>query len=208
MAWTIKIVKEQEQDHAKWSGGVTTQLGIYPLTALYKKRNFAWRISTATVEDAKSTFTSLPGFKRIIMPLQGEPLQLNHKNHHKVTLQYLETDTFQGDWVTESEGKVQDFNLMLADGCDGSMQGFEVMDKCTFNPPIAKLETKGDTVTVAFYLLTGQLMIEQNSQSGKMNKGDFAMFTAPATIKHGEFVLHSKGDVPAIVACVVVRYDR
>ncbi|MCH3915473.1 MAG: HutD family protein [Acidaminococcaceae bacterium] len=208
MGWTMKVVTEKEQNRAKWSGGITTQLAIYPPEADYQKRNFAWRISTASVDDEKSTFTSLPGFKRIIMPLQGEPLKLNHKEHHKVTLNPLETDTFQGAWTTESEGRVQDFNLMLAAGCDGNMQGYDIIDKCSFKPQINTLESKGNTVTVAFYLLTGQLTIEQGKQTSKIQKGDFVTFTAGAKEKPGEYVLRSKGEVPAILACVVVKYDK
>jgi environmental stress-induced protein Ves len=208
MGWTMKVVTEKEQNRAKWSGGITTQLAIYPPEADYQKRNFAWRISTASVDDEKSTFTSLPGFKRIIMPLQGEPLKLNHKEHHKVTLNPLETDTFQGAWTTESEGRVQDFNLMLAAGCDGNMQGYDIIDKCSFKPQINTLESKGNTVTVAFYLLTGQLTIEQGKQTSKIQKGDFVTFTAGAKEKPWEYVLRSKGEVPAILACVVVKYDK
>ena len=208
MGWTMKVVTEKEQNRAKWSGGITTQLAIYPPEADYQKRNFAWRISTASVDDEKSTFTSLPGFKRIIMPLQGEPLKLNHKEHHKVTLNPLETDTFQGAWTTESEGRVQDFNLMLAAGCDGNMQGYDIIDKCSFKPQINTLESKGNTVTVAFYLLTGQLTIEQGKQTSKIQKGDFVTFTAGVKEKLGEYVLRSKGEVPAILACVVVKYDK
>ena len=208
MGWMMKVVSEEEQNRAKWSGGITTQLAIYPPGSEYKERNFAWRISTATVDDAKSTFTALPGFKRIIMPLQGEPLKLDHKEHHKVVLNPLETDIFQGAWITESEGRVQDFNLMLANGCDGNMQGYDIVDKCIFKPQTDKLESNGNTVTVAFYLLTGQMNIEQGKQTSKIQKGDFVTFTAEAKEKPVEYILRSKGEVPAIVACVVVKYDK
>ena len=206
MEWQIKLVKEQEQNHAKWSGGITTQLAIYPPTAVYQERNFAWRISTATVEDEKSTFTSLPGFKRIIMPLQGESLKLDHKEHHKAVLAPLETDTFEGAWTTESEGKVQDFNLMLAAGCDGTMNGYEIMDKKIFAPQVSALKSTGAHLTAAFYLLTGKLTVEQGSHYRTLEKGDFVTFTGSSQEKAGDFTLHSKDEVPAIVACVVVRY--
>ena len=206
MDWKIEVVKEQDQNKAKWSGGITTQLAIYPADGVYAQRNFLWRISTAMVDDAKSTFTSLPGFKRIIMPLRGELLKLDHKGHHKKDLQHLETDTFQGAWTTESEGKVQDYNLMLAKGCDGSMEGYELLDKQIFSPKVAKLKSLGNTVTVGFYLLTGQLMVEQGKNIHSLEKGDFVTFTGPAKGKIGDFTLHSKGEVPSIVACTVVKY--
>lgn len=206
MEWKIEVVKEENQSHAKWSGGITTQLAIYPADGVYAKRNFLWRISTAMVDDAKSTFTSLPGFKRIIMPLRGELLKLNHKEHHKKDLQHLETDTFQGAWTTESEGKVQDYNLMLAKGCDGSMEGYEILSKQIFSPKVDKLKSIGRTVTVGFYLLTGRLTVEQGNSTVTVAKGDFVTFTGPVKVKIGDFTLHSKDEVPAIVACTVVKY--
>lgn len=63
MKCEIKVITKEQQKTSTWSGGTTTQLAIYPEDADYGKRNFTWRLSSATVEAEESVFTSLPGIK-------------------------------------------------------------------------------------------------------------------------------------------------
>jgi environmental stress-induced protein Ves len=69
---TIEHYKNSDLIINNWSGGITTQLAIYPKDANYKKQNFQFRISTATVEIEESVFTKLPGVSRKLMILNGE----------------------------------------------------------------------------------------------------------------------------------------
>lgn len=99
---------------ANWDGGTTTELFIFPETASYVLRNFAFRISTATVETEVSQFTSLPGYLRKLMVLEGE-LRMCHEYPDgilEVMLSPFEQDAFSGDWKTTGYGKVRDFNVM------------------------------------------------------------------------------------------------
>lgn len=57
---TIQHLTPSDYITTKWSGGLTTQLGIAPAGAVYADRDFLWRLSSATVEDAESDFTALP----------------------------------------------------------------------------------------------------------------------------------------------------
>ena len=41
----IEIIKSDAFKESKWSGGITTQLYIYPKDSDYQKRNFNFRIS-------------------------------------------------------------------------------------------------------------------------------------------------------------------
>lgn len=95
----------------RWSGGTSQELYIFPATASVHERNFDVRISTATVEVEKSTFTDYSGYLRKLLVLEGE-LTINHLNHHSVQLKAFEQDFFQGDWHTTSIGKVRDFNVI------------------------------------------------------------------------------------------------
>lgn len=113
----IEIIKSDAFKESKWSGGITTQLYIYPKDSDYQKRNFNFRISIATTELMESNFTKLEGVKRVISILEGK-MQLSHKNKYDITLTPYEIDRFDGNWDTISKGKVKDFNLMLKD-CDG-----------------------------------------------------------------------------------------
>ncbi len=111
----MKIIKKEHQAIAKWSGGTTRQIYIYPEGSDYASRQFDWRLSSATVDCESSTFTPLPGVHRHLMILEGK-LQLIHQDHYQVELAPLEQDQFEGSWHTLSFGKVIDFNLMLKNG--------------------------------------------------------------------------------------------
>ena len=111
----MKIIKKEHQAIAKWSGGTTRQIYIYPEGSDYASRQFDWRLSSATVDCESSTFTPLPGVHRHLMILEGK-LQLIHQDHYQVELAPLEQDQFEGSWHTLSFGKVIDFNLMLKKG--------------------------------------------------------------------------------------------
>jgi environmental stress-induced protein Ves len=97
-----------------WSGGLTTELFIYPPSAKYALRDFDFRVSTATVTASHSEFTPLPRYNRRLMVLAGET-KLIHQNHHLAVLKPFDTDTFSGDWKTTSEGTCKDFNVMTRD---------------------------------------------------------------------------------------------
>ena len=49
---TIQHLTPSDYITTKWSGGLTTQLGIAPASAVYADRDFLWRLSSATVEAA------------------------------------------------------------------------------------------------------------------------------------------------------------
>lgn len=108
----MQIIPFEELKTSSWSGGTTTELFIFPRSANYKKMDWDFRISTATIEVETSTFTALPGVKRILMVLNGT-LELEHKGQYATILEAFERDTFLGDWETISGGLAEDFNLMI-----------------------------------------------------------------------------------------------
>jgi len=117
---SLRLIKKAELNTTKWGGGTTTQLFIHPEGSSYDKRDFLFRISTATVEKERSAFTWLPGIKRKLLVLEGT-LLLAHKNQHSKHLAKFEQDEFDGGWETSGEGKVSDFNLMLREDTEGDI---------------------------------------------------------------------------------------
>lgn len=115
-----KIFRQTEQKVSKWAGGTTTELFIYPENSSYLDRNFLFRVSSATVEAEKSEFTHLPGFSRLLMILDGK-IEIQHKGKYSKVLKKFDIDEFQGSWETSSQGKAIDFNLMMAEGIQGSL---------------------------------------------------------------------------------------
>jgi len=74
-----KIITKDTFKTSLWSGGTTTELYIYPENSIYKNKDFWFRLSSATVELEKSTFTPLEGIKRYIAPINGS-LKLFHND--------------------------------------------------------------------------------------------------------------------------------
>lgn len=116
----ITIYNSKDFKTKQWSGGVSTELYVYPSNAAYDLRNFNFRISTATVEVEKSNFTSLPSVSRQLMVLSGS-VTITHKNHHQVKLNSGDVDIFDGGWETSSVGTCVDFNLMTIGNIKGKL---------------------------------------------------------------------------------------
>ena len=100
---------------SRWSGGTTTQVAIMPADAVYARRDFLWRISSAGVELEESDFTALPDYDRWISTVQGE-MRLTHNGGPVISLSPYQVHAFDGGADTHSWGQCTDFNLMLRKG--------------------------------------------------------------------------------------------
>lgn len=115
-----EIIRKEKQKTSQWAGGTTTELFLYPPEGSYVSRNFLFRISSAYCQDSESSFTSLPGVKRILMVLEGR-ITLCHNGKRKVTLLPGDQDHFTGDEITRSTGGCVDFNLMMKENTQGNV---------------------------------------------------------------------------------------
>lgn len=117
-------IAKEDYSVARWSGGETREFFIWPRDSAYAKRDFAFRISSATVELEKSTFTPLPDYMRHITPLTGGfTLTFTHDGAcSEKTLKPLEFAYFSGAWTTECLGRATDFNLMVRRGALSRME--------------------------------------------------------------------------------------
>lgn len=122
---SIAVKRNEDYTVSQWSGGKTRELMIYPDGAEYAKRNFIFRLSSATVECERSDFTVLPNVERLIMPLVGK-LELFFGEHGQKTLRPFEQARFDGGWNTTSIGVATDFNLMLREGAKGKLTVLEL----------------------------------------------------------------------------------
>jgi len=132
----IYHLTQKDYKVGKWSGGTTTQLYIWPQNANYEKRDFCFRISSATVDLEQSDFTPLNGITRYITPVFGG-FTLTHPNGNPMVMTPLdEPYCFYGETPTHCIGKATDFNLMLKDTkgnmsiCDNSwniLSGFNCL---------------------------------------------------------------------------------
>jgi len=107
------VIRRLDQQTTAWSGGLTTEIAIFPYESHYVTRNFGWRISTATVDVDHSVFTPLPGIWRVLMIIEGR-MVLEHEGQHGASLERFQQHAFSGAWRTESWGRAQDLNVMLS----------------------------------------------------------------------------------------------
>jgi environmental stress-induced protein Ves len=161
----IYIHRKEELAAAEWSGGITTQLFIYPLDADYNKRDFIFRISTAKVEVEESAFTSLPEISRAIMVLDGE-MEISHEGHHSKHLKKFDTDYFEGSWNTTSRGKVTDFNLMTNKNAKG------VIEDLQLNNIEKQIDILPDYNVYSYYSYKGSFTVDTNNEQYNIKEGD------------------------------------
>lgn len=128
----LQVIPRHQGHISAWSGGLTNELYIYPATSSYQDRNFDIRISSATVEESPSTFTSLPDYDRYIASLTG-PLELIMPDKNfRVELAPFAVHAFDGAENIISHGTVSDMNLMVKKGLTSHMQFLQ--KSCTLQP--------------------------------------------------------------------------
>ena len=157
-----------------WSGGTTTELFIFPPTADFHKRNFQFRLSTATVETDKSDFTQLNGISRKLLVLEGQ-VTLIHEEHYSRQLNKFDVDEFEGRWKTSSIGKCIDFNLMTAGKTSGELKAVIFEKEQIF----FKIKENCDWFFI--YLFSGKAAIDLNNRIVSINKGDLLVINVLTT---------------------------
>ncbi|MCB5952389.1 HutD family protein [Enterococcus sp. BWT-B8] len=114
----------KEYHVSDWSGGKTTEIYLSPPEGQYQIGKFDYRVSSARVDLETTTFSELPGYKRLIMPIE-QSLTLEHvypvDTVERVILQPFESHCFDGGQKTTSYGKCRDFNLIYRPEYFGEM---------------------------------------------------------------------------------------
>jgi environmental stress-induced protein Ves len=109
----LHLLPKENCKPAVWSGGLTYEYMIYPKTANYADRDFAFRISSATIEQEPSVFTQFKGYHRYLVMLDnGLDIEINQEK--KVYGQY-EIMEFNSNDVITSYTKGMDFNWMVSE---------------------------------------------------------------------------------------------
>lgn len=119
----MKITHLSDIPPVQWAGGKTWQLIILPEDATLSKRNFDYRLSSASIEAEHSRFTAFPGFERDLV-LLTEPITLQIFGRRQ-PVQPGKVFHFYGSDMVESEGKTQDLNLIKRAGLPGKLEIIE-----------------------------------------------------------------------------------
>jgi len=162
----LSIIKSDSFITSSWSGGTTTELYIFPQTSNYQNRDFKFRLSTATVEVEKSTFTSLPGISRQLMILSGG-ITINHKGKYTKQLNKFDIDELAGDWETTSVGICTDFNLMTKGATRGNLRALQIEKEKRIN-----LKISANPNWLFIYIFSGEVMTNISNENYSLQKGD------------------------------------
>ena len=179
MTPSIKKLTSENFITSNWSAGKTTELFIYPEGSNFTQRDFKVRISTATVEIAKSHFTSLPGFERYITPLDHN-LKLTHDQINFIDLEPFEIYNFDGSQKTTSFNKVRDFNLMLGNGAQGKLESIPLNEIQKTIPITSSLNI--------LYCYEGNMHISINNENLKLGSNELLVIWRNET---NEIKIHS-----------------
>ncbi|PCH70858.1 MAG: hypothetical protein COC06_03355 [Bacteroidales bacterium] len=161
----FEIRKAEDFNTINWAGGTSTQLFIYPPTSDYQRRDFNFRLSTATVEIEESDFTSLLGVSRKLMILDGA-IEIFHENRYCKKLGKFDTDRFEGDWKTSSIGKCIDFNLMTRGNTSGEISALSIEKNQIVNQPLEK-----ETDFLILYVFSGDITINMKKEIHHLPQG-------------------------------------
>ena len=160
-----KIIKENYKK-TKWSAGETTQVVIYPEDADFSKKDFIFRISSATVECEKSNFTLFENYIRYICPLEGNILLTHAGDSKKYKLKKYNFHKFDGAADTTSFGKCRDYNIMLRKNQAEAEVNFIKAEKDMRNFCIEN----GKNNVVVFFVSEGSCIIEIGDSKLILNK--------------------------------------
>ncbi len=171
----MKVQRITAFNTSKWLGGTSTELFIYPLHSDYPKRNFIFRLSSATIDLERSEFTDLAGFQRFIAPLEGD-LCLSHDDKNYKSLAQNEVYAFDGGVKTISKGKCRDFNLMIKNQQQGGIENISLNAK-----DILKINaTQNEVVWLYSYNNLSEIQISSNNkllEDSKLEEMTLFVFT-------------------------------
>lgn len=114
----VRHLRAREARLVPWKNGrgVTRELALWPPGASLERLDFAWRISSAPV-DEPGPFSRLPGYERILVVTEGAGCELVHGGEApRARLRRLEPYRFSGAWPTAAElprGSVVDVNVIF-----------------------------------------------------------------------------------------------
>lgn len=170
----INLLRANDFQVSDWSGGKTKQLYLSPTTGHYGKRDFDYRLSTATVELAESQFSDLSGFHRILMSLDHTLHLHNASRQEETVLAPFTPYFFEGSDSITSRGTCTDFNLIYSDHYQGQMLAISDREELSQDEAIQFIYALSDLMVTgtglpSLNLETGQLLIvEKEAQETEL----------------------------------------
>lgn len=202
----MKHITHRSMTSVAWSGGTTTELAIYPEGATYADRTFAWRLSTATIEQDNSTFTSLSGISRVLMMVEGT-IVLHHAGRDAVELHPFDVDVFSGDWLTTSEGRGKDVNLMTNIGYIGTLTAHFLRSDDHFEERLRAPYAPEGTRCIGYYAVDGDLSVSDGRVHHELEVGDLLIVRTEELDEPSRVTIHGRGHSPVRLIRMAVESE-
>jgi len=156
----------------KMKANEVAELYIYPEDTVWEDKDFDLRLTRNVSRIPDYTLTRFPGYKRLVMLLDGE-MYLRHdyedRCQHEVDLAQYEVDCFKGEWDTACRGLETDLSLVVKDHLSAAMTPISVPDIFTM---------KNDRME-SLYILEDDLKLCFKSEGKEyretVSKGDFVI---------------------------------
>lgn len=188
---------EEDYHVTDWSGGKTKEICMRPSTSKFQLIDFDYRVSSATVEQEQTNFTSMPGYYRIILPLENS-LTLEHSSQ-RVTLVPYQQHFFDGGEVTKSYGKCVDFNLIYRKKFHGEI--IPIRHQQTF-------ELEPNTDAVCYFLNNGTVKYFNSSESFQKNLSTHQTLVVTSVHQKTELTISSDETKTSDIWALLVLIDK
>lgn len=110
---SIRHLRPADYRVMPWKNGLgtTTEIAVHPPGAGLD--DFVWRLSLADLA-ASGPFSTFAGVERVLLQIEGEPMELVHEGLGRRRLAPLSPYRFQGEWPTHGEltSPARDLNVM------------------------------------------------------------------------------------------------
>lgn len=185
------ILKSDDYKSTKWGGGETTEILIYPEESTLEKRDFIFRVSSATVEPGLHEFSDFTGYNRYLVTLDGD-MELNCAEGTTI-LKAFEIFLFDGDVNTSAKSEAAtDFNLIIQKGITGGLRS-EIFK--------GKIGLKVEGGINLIYIPEGNVIMTIGDKSTELSAGD-------SIIAHNdEIVLETIDDMNVRILIVEAEVD-
>lgn len=166
----LKLISKDSNSPTEWYGGSSAELTTYPQNSSFANRDFLWRLGYAKINIPQSTFSKLCGVSRHLMVMSGK-VELNHAGHYKKTLCELESDSFSGDYDTNTSGTCSVFNLMTRENYKGLLTSMLIKPK-TSQFFSKTLSYNQEIVAVCLYPISGRISTTINDEIYEVSTND------------------------------------
>lgn len=134
------------------------------------------------------------------MLLDGN-IVLRHEGHHETRLGPFDQDRFDGGWITHSQGRGHDFNLMCAAGVEGEIAAVPIDGRQAHSVP----GPRDPGSWLALYCADGDLTLNAAGDQARLSRGEILVADGAWLSGEPELVVENSMDQKSVVIRCMIR---